>query len=79
MSATALLAELHRLGAVAYRAGDGIRVRPASAIPPELFERLRQHKSELLRVVPVQEGTEAGSLVPRSPCRVVIEDRHKTW
>lgn len=52
MTAHDLLAELHRRGAVAYRVGDRLRVRPADAVPPELLDRLRQYKAALLPLVP---------------------------
>src|SRR5437899_935691 len=53
MSATAheLLDELRRRGAVAFRVGDRLRVRPADVVPPELVDRLRAHKAELLGLV----------------------------
>lgn len=52
MTARDLLAEVHRCGAVAYRIGDRLRIRPADAVTPELVDRLRQHKAELLPLVP---------------------------
>lgn len=50
--AAVLLAEVRSRGAVAYRLGDRIRLRPATAIPPDLLDRLRAHKTELLQLVP---------------------------
>jgi len=49
---SALLAEIHRHGAIAYRAGDTIRLRPASALNPKLIEQVRQHKADLLPFLP---------------------------
>jgi len=58
-AAHALLAEVHRRGAVAYRVGDRLRIRPAAAVPPELVERLRQHKAELMPLVPERDAAPA--------------------
>lgn len=52
MTTQDLLLELHRRGAVAYRVGDKVRVRPATAVPPDLARRLREHKAELLLALP---------------------------
>ncbi len=52
--AAELLVEVKRCGAVAYRVGDRIRVRPAAQIPPRLLEELRQHREALLSLVPEQ-------------------------
>ena len=52
MTPAAMLAEIRRRGAIAYRKGDTIRLRPASVLPPELIEAVRRHKAELLAVVP---------------------------
>jgi hypothetical protein len=45
---TELLAELGRAGFTLELAGDGIRVRPASRLTPELRERIARHRTELL-------------------------------
>jgi hypothetical protein len=47
-----LLNELRRRGAIAYRVGDRLRVRPADVVPAELVDRLREHKAALLSLVP---------------------------
>lgn len=39
MTPAAMLAEIRRRGAIAYRKGDTIRLRPASVLPPELNVR----------------------------------------
>jgi hypothetical protein len=57
--AAVLLAEVRRHGAVAYRVDNRIRLRPATAIPPDLLERLRQHKAELLALVPDYDAIHA--------------------
>ena len=51
MSAQALVAELRTRGVELIPAGDRIRFRPASAVPPELVERLRAHKAEVLAIL----------------------------
>jgi TubC N-terminal docking domain len=43
-----LLAELESLGVEVIPQGDNLAIRPASKVPPELKERLRQHKAEVL-------------------------------
>jgi hypothetical protein len=60
--AAALLAEVYRRGAIAYRIGDHIRLRPAAAIPCDLLARVRRHKTELLPLLP--EGTPATASAP---------------
>jgi hypothetical protein len=52
MTPTAVLAEIRRRGAVAYRVGDMIRLRPASVLPAELVDAVRQHKAALMPLVP---------------------------
>jgi hypothetical protein len=52
MTPAAVLAELHRRGATAYRKGDTIRLRPAAVLSPALVEAVRQHKAELLLALP---------------------------
>jgi hypothetical protein len=49
--ATALLEELSARGVRVVPAGDKLRLRPAEAIPPDLLERVRAHKQELLAVL----------------------------
>jgi hypothetical protein len=51
MTAAALIAEFRALGVELIPAGDRIRFRPASAVPPDLVERLRHHKAEVLRLL----------------------------
>lgn len=50
--ASEILAEIEAVGAVAYRRGDEVRMRPARAITPALLDRVRRHKRELLAVLP---------------------------
>jgi hypothetical protein len=49
MSAGALLAELRRRGVEVRARGDQVLYRPRDAVSPELRERLRASKEELLR------------------------------
>lgn len=52
MSAAAILDELRARGAVAYRRGDQVRMRPGSVITPGLLDAVRRHKDELLPLLP---------------------------
>lgn len=52
MTVQALLDEVRRCGALIYRIGDVVRVRPISAIPPALAAELRTHKADILPLVP---------------------------
>jgi 3-polyprenyl-4-hydroxybenzoate decarboxylase len=52
MTPSAIIEAVRRRGAVVYRTGDSLRVRPASAVPPDLIEALRVHKAALLREIP---------------------------
>lgn len=63
--AVALLAEVNRRGATARRVGDHIHLRPATALPADLLDRVRAHKADLLRLLRNGE--------PTGPWRVVIE------
>lgn len=47
-TAADLLADLSRLGIEVVAHGDRLRYRPQSALTPDLVERLRIHKTELL-------------------------------
>ena len=51
MTATELLADLDRRGVRLEARGDRLRYAPRSALTPELVERLRSHKTELLAVL----------------------------
>jgi len=52
MTAHTLLAEAAAHGVSIYRVGDRLRWRAATPPPPDLLERLRQHRDELRRLVP---------------------------
>jgi TubC N-terminal docking domain len=51
VTAAALVADLRARGVELVAAGERIRFRPASAVPPELRERLRVHKAEVLALL----------------------------
>ena len=79
----AVLAEIRSRGAIAYRRGDTIRLRPASILPAELVEAVRRHKPELLRLVPERPPEDASTCTdvavpPSSPpaWQLIVESRH---
>jgi hypothetical protein len=55
ISATALLADLQRLGIDVKPHGDVIRYRPRRAMTPILLQRLQNHKVELLAMLMIQQ------------------------
>ncbi|MEX0642334.1 MAG: hypothetical protein WD468_06520 [Pirellulales bacterium] len=57
MSAFQLLAELGRLGVRLKVDGDRLRFSPQSAVTPELVERLKTHKAELIALVSIIGGS----------------------
>jgi len=68
MTATAaeLLRELQSRGVELAAAGDRLRFRPASAVPPDLRAVLAEHKRELLAALTPSPATEAEP-VPTRP------------
>lgn len=52
MTAHLLLDELRARGGAAYRHGERVRIVPPSAVSPDLLRRLREHRHELLEVLP---------------------------
>ena len=46
-----ILEELKAIGVEVVPQGDNLAIRPASKVPPELKERLRQHKAEVLAIL----------------------------
>ena len=46
-----VLDELKAIGVEVIPQGDNLAIRPASKVSPELKERLRQHKAEVLAVL----------------------------
>jgi hypothetical protein len=62
-----LLAEVAARGGRLLRRGEGLRVEAPVPLPPELVERLRAHKAELLALVPpVGQGEPLAD--PTTPC-----------
>ena len=55
MGALEVLHQLEALGVSLEVAGDKLRYRPASKVPPDLVEALRQYKGELLASLRYQE------------------------
>jgi hypothetical protein len=51
MTAAALVAALRAYGVELMPAGNRLRFRPASKVPPELLETLRQRKAEVLELL----------------------------
>lgn len=62
MTAADLLAELGRRGIQVEAHGDRLRYRPRSAVTPELAQRLKSHKRELLAIL-----GDAGGVGGRNP------------
>lgn len=56
MNALAVLAEARELGIVVEAAGDKIKARRRSGVPPSFVEKLRAHKPELLRVLTIADA-----------------------
>lgn len=52
MTALAVLDELRARGGIAYRHGERVRIVPPSAVSPDLLRRVREHRHELLEVLP---------------------------
>lgn len=63
-AAADLLAELTGLGIELVAHADRLRYRPRSAVTPELVERLRSHKAELLAILGDTGGCEGLSRGP---------------
>lgn len=64
MTAAAILSELTRRGARVERHGDRLRIVPASAVTPELLAAVRDHKQELLPLVPEHEPSPGRTDLP---------------
>jgi TubC N-terminal docking domain len=52
-----ILEELKAIGVEVIPTGDSLAIRPASKVPPELKERLRAHKAEVLAVLKSRPST----------------------
>jgi hypothetical protein len=55
-TATAIIEAASDHGALLYRRGDRIVARPPGLVPDELRERIREHKAELLPLLPAAPG-----------------------
>ena len=62
MDANAVLGKLSELGVTAHAEGGNILIQPASKVPPELKDALRENKSELLTILALAVGD--GQLPP---------------
>ena len=51
MNATELLADLAEVGVEVVAQGNGLRYRPQDRVTPEMLERLKTHKGELLAIL----------------------------
>jgi hypothetical protein len=74
-AAAELLVEVSRLGIELVAHGDRLRYRPRTAVTPDLAERLRIHKGELLTILRdarAPDGTNPGmwedGMYPPEPC-----------
>jgi hypothetical protein len=76
--AAALLTELTRHGIELQARGDRLRYRPQSAMTPELAERVRTHKADLLTLLQGDQAPEAPqsrqkrpTVAPMPPARAI--------
>jgi hypothetical protein len=65
-AASDLLADLTQRGIELVAEGDRLRYRPRSAVTPELAQRLRTHKAELLAILGHAEGAGGDDLAERA-------------
>ena len=70
-----LLEELKAIGVEVIPQGENLAIRPASKVPPELKERLRAHKAEVLAVLKARPATCAATCYEIEPGRWV----HRPW
>jgi TubC N-terminal docking domain len=70
-----LLDELRAIGVEVIPQGENLAIRPASKVPPELKERLRAHKAEVLAVLKARPATCAASCYEIEPGRWI----HHPW
>lgn len=88
MAAVGLLRLAVEHGVEITRVGDRLRVRPATALTPDLRERLQAEKAELLRIVPEAPTPEAvvwrldamlAQVPPVGPIRGLLTARDGAW
>ncbi|MCH7872620.1 MAG: hypothetical protein IID33_13055 [Planctomycetes bacterium] len=72
-AAVELLKELGRRGVVVEARGDRLRYRPRSVVSPELADRIRSHKAELLSILTVERPAAASSPPTESKFRFTSE------
>jgi hypothetical protein len=72
VTAAALLARLNDLGVSATAEGGALRLRPASAISPDLMDDLRTHKAGLVALL--TEPTTDQAQVPDTIARTTIRE-----
>ena len=65
--ALAVLDEVRMRGGAAYRLGDRVRIFPASAASPDLVERIREQKQQLLPMLPLAPPHVAAAAAVESP------------
>jgi len=70
MTAAALIAQLRARGVELIPAGDRIRFRPASSVPPDLVELLRAHTAEVLALLTTGPSTSI-ALDPKTVAEVL--------
>lgn len=84
MTSHELLADLERLGITIEARGDRLRYSPISAVTPELIDRLKSHKAELLAMMlptPLAALTPpvAISAAPVEPTKAFCRCGSATW
>lgn len=84
---TQLLQDLQRRGVTVRAIGDRIGFKPADAVPPDLLERMKRHKAELLQALRADAGRRAVGPLPVQPSefttlpsgRIVPNDLPADW
>lgn len=56
MTSTEVLDRLHELGVRVDLNGTNVRMNPASKIPPDLLDEVRQHKAEIIQELRLTYG-----------------------
>lgn len=84
MNAAELLLDLGRLGIRLEAHGDRLRYSPRSALTPDLLDRLKSHKAELLALLrPAPEAPLSLPVVtseaPSKPTKPICRCRSTTW
>ena len=53
MTVTQIIDDLHRRGVELQATGDKLRFRPKAAVPPDLLERMRENKAEIITALEI--------------------------